>query len=162
VGIWHHYGAAGTLLAVSRTETPARWGGSSAFLLHVLPGTDGVQRWVHQGNIAGDHHRLDMLSDGVETLYVETSDGSTYDRDGRKLTKDSGSWRESDCGWNKGRRRAARAGDVVTLHGLLAHDRYDENRKACEGERPVDAVRAKRIDTLMTSALAVRSQSPEF
>ena len=132
------------------------------YLLHVVPGKDGIQHWVHQGNIAGDHHRLDMVYDGVETLYVEMSDGSTYDRDGQKLTDGADGFAASDCHWTSDRKRAARAGDVVTLHALLSRDRYDEKRQPCDGERPVGAERAKRIDALLSSVRAVRAQSPEF
>jgi hypothetical protein len=162
IGTWHHYDASGRLLATSRTETPASWGPGSfgGHLLDVEPAADGVHHWIHEGNIAGDFYRLDLLYDGRRQLYVRSSDGETYDADGNRLEKDADGWRATDCNWSAARRRAAHAGDLVTLHGLSYRDRYD-SESSCTGKTK-RVTRGDQIDRMLASVRAVRAQAPDF
>jgi hypothetical protein len=161
-GIWRHYDGSGSLLATSRPMTPANWGGT-AFLLDIKPGTDLVHHWVHEGAQDGDGGRLDMLYDGAESVYVHQRQPADrrYDANGNELVRVDGAWQTRDCHWDASRKRAAHAGDVVTLHGLIRKDRFDEERACAEG-RPVAAARAKRLDALFASVDKVRSASPAF
>lgn len=169
-GDWRHFDRAGRLLAVSTAATPPTvvWRGSSGgHLLDVKPGPSGVHRWVHQGNVSGDHHRLDMISDGVETVFEQARESALWDSEGRKLTRANGGWTAAECRWSDARKRAAKAGDLVTLHAHLSSDMYrpeDERKRAgeCAAPRPVAAARAKRLDRLVGGAAAVREPSPDF
>lgn len=170
LGDWRHFDRGGRLLAVSTSATPptVAWRGSSGgHLLDVKPGPSGVHRWVHQGNVSGDHHRLDMISDGVETIFEHGRDGTLWDAEGYKLSRAGGGWTSADCRWTDARKRAAKAGDLVTLHGHLSGDLYrpeSERRRAseCGAPRPVAAARAKRLERLVGGAAAVREPAPDF
>jgi len=79
--------------------------------------------------------------------------------------KDGESWRADPCGWSPARRRAAAAGDVVTLHGLLDQgSQYGSasGEPACTRGRPVDPARAARISALVAKLAEVRAASPDF
>lgn len=160
-GTWRHHDAAGHLLAVSREVVPPGWSGTGT-LLDVAPGRDGVHRWVHQGNVVGDHVRLDMLSDGSEPVFRTFASGKLYDADGNELVKRGGGWTAADCGWSAARKRAAHASDLVTLHGLTFRSRGDDEEKTCATPRPVAAARAVHLDAIARYLEAVREPSPAF
>jgi hypothetical protein len=159
-GVWRHFDASGDLLAVSRNATPAAWRESSGgYLLDIVPGEDHVEHAIHQGNVAGDHRRLDMLRDGAERLYADLDANEVYDAAGRKLTETKGAWTESDCKWSAPRLRAAKTGDLVKLDGTFAQDRTVE---ACGEAEPVPPARAQHVEAMLASVRGVRSVSPEF
>jgi hypothetical protein len=165
-GPWRHYDANGRLLATSDDVSSSAWrGGFGHYLLDIVPGADHVHHWVHQGDIQGDHHRLDLVSDGSEPIFVKFETGEGYDADGHKLTRREGGaagWVSSDCHWNRTRKRLAHAFDLVTLHGLTSHDRYRDSDESCDAPQPVAASRAKHLDAMFASIVAVRARSPEF
>jgi hypothetical protein len=115
-GDWKHYDEHGRLAAISSSAPPIYDYGFGAYLLSIVPGSDGVQHDIHI--IAGpDRNRLEMLSGSGETLYVHDSSGSTnetYDANGNRLDKVDGTWMASSCGWSARRKQIARAGDVTT------------------------------------------------
>jgi hypothetical protein len=162
-GRWHHFDARGRLLATSDDATASAWGGNFGhYLLDIVPGRDGVHHWVHQGDIGGDHHRLDMLSDGSEPVFVKFENGESYDADGQKLAKIDGAWTSSDCHWNATRKKVAHAFDLVTLHALTSRDRYGDKPETCDAPQPVGAARAAHLDAMFASIVAVRAKSPAF
>ncbi len=162
VGTWRHHDAEGRLVAISQGATPSHWEGSSAYLLDVLPDASGIHHWVHQGNLQGDHHRLDAFYDGSEHVYARFGTDDVYDADGNRLARnEGGGWTASACNWSVSRKAAARAGDVVTLHGLLRRDRF-ESKEKCGAGQPVSAARAKRISAMLAPLTSVRSASPAF
>ncbi len=166
-GAWKHFDSAGALLATSTDATPRQWnsksGGFGGYLLEIVPGLDGIRHSVHQGNVAGDHHRLDMVTskDGNERLYVHAHSNSIYDENGDTLVHDGTTWTSRKCAWNGARKAAARRGDLPALHGLIFHDRFDDPAE-CAAGKPVAEARAHRIDTMLASIRLVRDQSPDF
>lgn len=160
-GIWRHYDAEGRTLAVSREVVPSGWGGTGS-LLDVAPGRDGVHRWIHQGNVMGDHVRLDMLSDGSEPIFRTFASGRLYDADGNALVRSAGRWTAADCRWSAARKRAAHASDLVTLHGLMWRSRGDDEENPCGAPKPVAAARAAHLDAVAKHLDAVREPSPAF
>lgn len=162
-GDWRHYDSHGQLLATSGEANPGSgWRHSfGGHLLDIRPGADGVHHWVHQGNISGDHHRLDMVSDGSEPLFVKFESDEIYDADGHKLAKQDGRWTTSNCHWTRLRMAAAHAQDLVTLHGLTSRDRFDSKEK-CGAARPISVARAHHIEAMSASLVKARATSPEF
>ena len=164
VGSWRHYDAKGKLLAVSSDDSHGfKYGGM--FLLDILPGKDGIHHQVHQGNLAGDHHRLDEITsaDGKERVYVQMSSEVVYDGNGMQLSNVDGAWQTSDCHWDRAHKRAARAGNIGKLHSLLVDDhRNRDDVVTCTEPVAISAARGKRIDSLLASVRAVRAQSPDF
>jgi hypothetical protein len=159
-GVWRHYDAGGKLLAVSRNATPAAWMESSGgYLLEIVPGEDHVAHSIHEGNVAGDHRRLDMLRDGSERLYADLDANEVYDAGGHKFTEAKGAWTASDCKWSAPRLRAAKAGNLAKLDGTFAQDRIDET---CGDGSPVASARATHVEAMLASVRGVRSASPEF
>ncbi len=162
-GTWEHFDAAGKLLAVSTDANPREWTGSfGGYLLDVLPGEDGIRHQIHQGDVQGDHHRLDAIVSrgGRERLYVRERGNAMFDARGQQLERaDDGAWQTCDAGFDLARRRAVAAGDLARLHGLLYRD---AEPTPCENARPVPPARARRLSRLFTSVRAVRAQSPDF
>jgi hypothetical protein len=143
---WRHYDSSGKLVAVARPTSPTPFRGAG-FLTTVLPGTDRVRQWVHQGFVAGTRHRLDYLADGTEQLFVNDTADIAYDAGGHKLARaEGGAWQSSDCHWNRVRRVSAQSGDVVTLHGLT----FDQTER-CDDPRPIPDARAKHIEAMLRS-----------
>ncbi len=142
---WQHYDDAGTLMGHSRPESPAPFGGAG-YLVHVLPHGDEGHRWVHQADIAGTRHRLDFIADGREQVYVRDGEDAAYDADGHKVAQRGGAWESFDCHWSPHRKAAARAGDVVTLHGLMW-----KQPDVCDAGRPVSPARGRHIEALLGS-----------
>lgn len=163
-GTWRHYDSKGALLATSVVRTPASfqrkdqlfW--SIGYLVDVVPDARKIEHRIHQGSIDGDPIRLDELTsaDGEERLYLRGDD--VFDRDGKKLVKTDGGWRADDCHWSGARRRAARTGDVVALHGMI----FKDEEATCDAGRAVIPARAARISTLVASMAEVRAASPAF
>lgn len=157
VGTWRHFDAAGKLLA--RSSTIGRGEGFGEYLLHIVPGDDGV---IHEVDQFGgpDRNRLDSFVRGRERIYVlqRSGDGdATYDAAGNELTQVDGRWFAAPCRWSAGMRRAARAADIATLHGLIGR-RAD----ACGEPVAVPVARSRRIDELLAQQTAVRSATPDF
>ncbi len=162
-GHWRHYDDKGALLATSDSVTPVSWRYSfGGHLLDVRPGADGVHHWIHQGNIAGDFHRLDLFHDGSEPIYVRASrDGATYDSNGNKLEKVNSVWTATSCHWSHARLASARAGDVVTLDGYFFKDGWQD--KPCDGApQPIGASRSRHLEAMLASERVVRAQSADF
>lgn len=162
-GVWHHFDTKGHLLAASRDQTPAQWTDwgkrPAGHLLSIVPGKDGLRHVIHEGNVAGDWHRIDLLAKGGTQVYVLRGE-VVYDVDGNKLTKGaSGEWSAQDCHWSDVRKHAAHVGDLVTLHGLVFRDYWDESR-ACGAPHAVGKTRGERIDALIADVRDVRSESP--
>jgi hypothetical protein len=95
-------------------------------------------------------------------IYLQSQLEVTYDAHGNKLEKVDGQWRASACAWSEVQRRAAARGDLVTMHGFLARDVYDSERKTCRGDRPIAPDRGRRIDRILASVKSTRSVAPEF
>ena len=160
-GVWRHYDARGHLLATA--EATSRGPGDewidSGLLLRVRAGADGITHEVHQG-IPASSWRLDGLYAGGERIYVR-DDGAIYDRDGARLAReDDGSWTASDCRWSPARKRAARTGDLASVHYQLL--RHREEPEVCGASRPVSAARARRIQQLLAARTATRAPTPRF
>ncbi len=163
-GVWHHFDTKGQLLATSRDQTPAQWSDwgkrSAGHLLDVMPGRDGLHHWIHEGNQSGDGHRIDLLAKGTTELYVLRGE-VVYDPDGNKLTKDDdGTWSARDCRWSEARKHAAHAGDLVTLHGLVFRDFYED--KTCGAAHALSKARGARINAMLSNVRDVRSESPDM
>ncbi len=163
-GVWRHFDTKGRLLATSRDQTPAQWSDwgkrKAGHLLDIVPGSDGVHHWIHEGNVSGDGHRIDLLAKGGTELYLLRGE-IVYDPDGNKLTKDeTGAWSTSDCHWSDARKHAARAGDIVTLHGLVFRDYWDG--KPCGAAHAIGKARGERIDGMLSNVRSVRSESPDM
>jgi len=161
-GTWHHFDSAGRLLAVSSDANLREWTeGFGGYLLDILPGQDGIRHQVHQGNVAGDSHRLDaiMSRDGRERLYVHARTNEVFDRAGQKLERVAGAWRTCSGGFTPARERAASSGNLAALHGLIFRD---QESTPCARPRPVPSARGRRLDQLFASVAAVRSLSPDF
>jgi len=144
---WHHYDEKGKLVGRSRPVSPMQFHGAG-YLLDVLE--PGPHHWVHQAAVAGTRHRLDFLADGGEQIYVpdeqERQAGAdvAYDAHGQRLARVGGSWEASDCHWSHVRKAVARAGDVVTLHGLLL-----TTPGTCDAGHPLSATRTKHLDAML-------------
>ena len=147
-GAWQHFDANGALIATS-------WGTS----LDIVPGLDHLRHTIDQGNVEGDHQRLDLLQSKEETLYLHFDSGGVYDASGHKLVETDGVWTEADCKWTAERLRSARAGDVAVLD---AQWRVDRSAEECLAPKPIESARAARIAAMLASVRAVRSVSPEF
>jgi hypothetical protein len=174
-GTWKHYDATGALLASSVVATPSSWRRlpnqlfwSVGYLLDVVPGADKIQHQIHQGSIDGSQLRLDKLAtaDDQERVYFRYESDEVFDVDGYKLVPVDGGWRADDCKWSKARKRAARAGDLAKLHGLLFDgndaDTGEPTVATCQQGTRVSTERAARISTLVGSMKAVRAVSPKF
>jgi len=165
VGNWRHFDASGKLLALFSTATPAGWEhfySRGGYLLDVVPGSDGIHHWVHQGNAGADGRQLDLFYDGKRPIF-RTDDGQLHDADGNALVRHDDHWESHDCRWSRAEKRSARAGDVVTLHGLITRDRKDNADRSCAEEgTPVTARRAKALDAVAASTQSIRSATPEF
>jgi hypothetical protein len=162
VGEWRHYDLAGKLLA--RSTTTSSGDGFGQYLLHVVPGRDGV---VHEVDMIGgpDVNRLDAFVHGGERLYVfQPARDDIYDADGNQLTTDGHTWFAAPCHWSAKRRRIAHAADISTLHELLSgfHFQRDKPEPVCGAPVAVSAARARRIEHLLAQQHLVRSVTPEF
>jgi len=165
-GTWRHYDVKGALLATSVVDTPASfhkdnqlfW--SIGYLVDIVPTADHIKHHIHQGSIDGEPVRLDELAtaDGQERVYLRGSSDDVFDVDGHKLVQVNSGWRADDCHWTKARKRAARAGDVSALHGLIFH----ATDEACAAGARVPRARAARITALVKSMNEVRAASPSF
>ncbi len=163
-GSWQHFDASGKLLATSSMNTPPEWKMSfGGHLLDVVPGADGVQHRVHEGNIAGTGFRLDGYSRGGEHVYQvgamfqEGEEGPVYTEDGSKLERVDGAWQARPCKWSARWLWAARRGDVAALDGRLVVE-----GESCGDPSPVAADRAARIDALLAPSKALRAVTPDF
>jgi len=164
-GTWSHYDARGALLATSVVSTPASfkqgkplfW--SIGYLVDVAPAANHLEHRIHQGSIDGAPIRLDLVASGDDRVYLRGED--VYDSDGHKLVRTDAGWRSDDCHWSKAKQRAARAGDVAALHGMIFHV-TDENPEDCTTGRLVPPARADHIAALVGSMDEVRSASPAF
>lgn len=162
-GTWRHFDATGTLLATSRfAQTPHEQDFGWPYLLDVRPGPDGVHHEIHTtGGVDSD--RLDLLSFDGERIYVQRhySDPVVLiDDDGMVLEKVGDTWRTGSCSWPKKRKAIAHAGDLVTLHGLLAHNQTDEGCQAAK--TVVGTKRAAKLDVIAASLASVRAPNPTF
>jgi hypothetical protein len=165
-GTWRHYDVKGALLATSVVDTPASfrkddqlfW--SIGYLVDVAPTADHIEHQIHQGSIDGERVRLDMLAtaDGQDRVYLRGSNDDVFDVDGHKLVQVDDGWRADDCHWSKARKRAARAGDVSALHGLIFH----ATDETCAAGALVIPARAQRVTALVHAMSEVRAASPAF
>lgn len=165
VGTWRHFDTQGHLLAVSRDQTPAQWPDwnlrPAGHLLSVVPEHDGLTHFIHEGNVSGDWHRLDLISLRDTRIYVLSGE-YVYDAEGHRLAKDdAGTWRSTDCRWSNTRKNAARAGDLVTLHGLIYGD-FPEEHPCGTSSRPIADERARAIEHLLSRVRDVRSESSDM
>jgi hypothetical protein len=146
---WRHFDEAGNLVGRSRPVSPAPFAGAG-YLLHVLPRADHAENhWVHQADIAGTRHRLDFIADGHEQVYVRDGEEVAYEAQGQRVSRVAGRWESSDCHWGRLQKATARAGDVVTLHGLMWKE-----PEVCGAGRPLSASRGKHIERLLASVRA--------
>ncbi len=162
-GTWKHFDTKGKLLAVSSDDNRGfKYGGM--FRLDIVPGKDGIHHEVHQGNLAGDHRRLDEITsaDGKERLYVQLTSEKVYDEHGMQLTHGEDGWIAGDCHWDRAQKRAAMAGEISKVHFLLIEAHREHDDATCDDGAAVSAARSKRIDTMLASVRAVRSVSPDF
>jgi hypothetical protein len=166
-GTWKHFDRSGKLLAVSQDAMPPHGDTFGApHLLEVKPGRDGVRHAVHTtGGV--DSRRLDMYVLGGERLYVQPSYGEQgelmLDSGGRRMMRADGVWLAADCQWSTKRKRIARNGDIVTLHGMLDRDWRQSDAKPCEAEiKPVAKSRFAKLDKLLASMTRVRAPRPAF
>jgi len=166
-GTWKHFDAKGALLATSAADVvPASWHvehqlfWSAAYRIDIAPSGDGITHRIHEGTISGDDHRLDELAtaDGRERVYLRYDTSDMFDASGHKLVQVAGGWRADDCKWNAARKRAARAGDLAQLHGLI----WNETDQLCAAGALVPRARAARLTQLAGSMTAVRAASPEL
>ncbi|MCW5808699.1 MAG: hypothetical protein KIT31_40490 [Deltaproteobacteria bacterium] len=163
-GVWKHYDANGKALA-SANHAPKRSTAdfyNDGLFLSVAPGKDGITHEMH-GGIPADGYRLDGYYQGDDRLFVR-EDGTTYDGEGRRLTLDKGVWHAADCKWSSKRKRAAAAGDLVTVSILLLNERNDSEaaHEKCGKPAPVPAARAKKIDAFVKATSNVRAPTPAF
>ncbi len=142
---WRHFNERGTLVGRSRPVSPWSFKGAG-FLVDVEGSDHRAHHWVHQAEIAGTRHRLDLLADGGERIYVPEGQETAFDERGRKLDRIGGAWEASECHWGRREKATARAGDVVTLHAMLLH-----GPSVCDGPRPVSSARAKHLDAIFLS-----------
>ncbi len=164
-GRWDHFDARGKRVAVSTVVTPAQWKYGVGNLLEVAPYANGVTHAMHRGNMGADDWRLDGFFRGDERIYVQDHyDRRIFDADGFELTKEHGAWLAADCRWSKTRKRAARATDITTLHGLLYTDgrRDTDGGRRCGAPKPVSRERGQQIDELLATERAVRTPNAEF
>jgi hypothetical protein len=164
-GTWRHYDPRGALLATSVVSTPEPfkqgkqlfW--SIGYLVDVAPTANHLEHRIHQGSIDGAPIRLDLIASGDDRVYLRGED--VYDSEGHKLVRTSAGWRSDDCHWTKAKKRAARAGDVAALHGMIFHV-TDENPEDCTTGGLVSPTRADHIAALVGAMDEVRSASPAF
>jgi len=164
-GTWSHYDAKGHLLATSVVSTPASfqkreqlfW--SIGYLVDVVPTANHLTHRIHQGSIDGAPIRLDLVASADDRVYLRGED--VYDSDGHKLVRADNGWRADDCHWSKAQKRAAHAGDVAALHGMIFNV-TDENPESCTAGGLIAAARADHITALVSSMDEVRSASPAF
>ncbi len=162
VGTWKHFDDRGKLLATSFDSMDGWKGeGGQMYMLDIVPGADQIHHRVHEGNVAGDHRRLDELetANGEERLFVQFQNQIVFDQTGAELVKKDGTWTSADCGWEPAMKKAARADNLSRLHGLIQHLEDDH---ACAAPIAVPAARGARLDAMLASFKAVRAQSPDF
>ena len=161
VGTWRHFDDRGKLLATS-SDANDGWGEyGGMFLLDIVPGADKIHHRVHEGNVGGDHRRLDELAtaNSEEKLFVQFHNEQVFDASGDELKRTEKGWVSADCGWTPAMKRAARTNNLARLHGLIQHL---EDEHACAEPKAVPAARGKKIDEMLASFKAVRAQSPDF
>jgi antitoxin component YwqK of YwqJK toxin-antitoxin module len=163
-GAWKHFDAAGKPLATA-THAPKRSTAdyyNDGLFLSVTPGKDGITHEMH-GGIPADGYRLDGYYVGDDRLFVR-EDGTTYDGEGNRLSLDKGVWHAADCKWSAKRKRAAAAGDLVTVSILLLGERNDSEHahEKCGKPAPVAAARAKKLDAFVKATSNVRTPTPAF
>ena len=84
-----------------------------------------------------------------------------HDAEGNRLESAGGAWTSRDCHWKKPRKRAARTGDITTLHVQMLEGR--ETPEVCDGAaQPVAAARARKLTAILASKTAVRAPVPAF
>ena len=161
VGTWKHFDDRGKLLATSSDSNDA-WGQyGQMYMLDIVPGPDKVHHRVHEGDVGGDHRRLDELAtqNGEEKLFVQYHNEQVFDASGDELKRTDKGWISADCGWTPAMKKAARTNNLARLHALVQHL---EDEHACAEPKQVPAARGARIDAMLASFKAVRAQSPDF
>ena len=165
-GTWKHYDPAGKLVATSRiADIPDGWTrdenlfAPTSFVVDLARDGDGVRHRVHEGAISGDSHRLDELvsRDGAERVYYLYDRDLAFDDTGHLLVKTELGWRSDRCAWSARAHRAARAGDIVALHGQI----WDAKADGCERGAVVSDERSKRIDALVGALASAKAASSE-
>lgn len=163
-GRWEHFDEAGALIASTYGDSPETWRGERGYVLTIVAGADRVRQQVH----IGGGRRLHSFARGGERIYVRSSGDEPeviFDADGRQLTqRGDGTWEASPCAWSRWEKRAARAGDVAQLHGLLARNGPygDEVEHACGEAVAVPAERGQKLDELLAARGRVRAPVPAF
>ena len=150
---WKHFDSAGKLLATSMTLSAA---GDAQRLLTIVPGDDGVQHRVHSTG-GPDGSLLHAFVSANHRFYVTSTDHFMYDVDGNSLSKVSGVWQASNCGWSAERVQAARRGNVRHLHSLLGQE-----PPTCGQPTVIPHAQAETADKVFHAMTAVRAQNPEF
>jgi hypothetical protein len=162
VGAWKHYDDKGKLLATSNDSNDG-WRGEagSMYMLDIVPGADKLHHRVHEGNVAGDHRRLDEIetANGEERLFIQFQSQIVFDQTGAELIKKDGGWTSADCSWDPAMKKAARADNLSRLHALIQHLEDDHT---CGTGAAVSPARGAKLDAMLASFKAVRAQSPDF
>jgi len=161
VGKWKHFDAAGKLLATSGPSSDGWTDSGAMFMLDIVPGPDKIHHRVHEGNVAGDHRRLDELAtaNGEEKLFIQDHNDQIFDATGDELKRTNAGWVSSDCGWDPAMKKAARTNNLSRLHALIQHL---EDAHECAAPKPIPAARGKKLDEMIASFKAVRALSPDF
>lgn len=177
VGTWQHFDARGKVFATTDIRTPPQWRKSSTgghFLATRGPGSGAleagqtVQFQSHQTDMGADSRYLATAFNKSDRVYIEhgelTDSGELLDvvRDdqGNRLSRAGTVWQIETCAWTKAQRRAAAAGDLAKLHGLLESQHRDP--LPCSAPVPLDASRSQRIDALLQARQNQLVAVPDF
>lgn len=169
-GRWRHFDQHGKLLASSLVATPKQWRKrrkeqlfwSVGYLVDIVPGEDGIIHQIHQGSIDGEGTRFDKLETADRKLRVYSIGERLFDSDGRELAETKRGWVAKKCAWNAAAKRAARAGDVAALHGLLFVPFGGELPSCADDGVAIGSAKAARARTLAHAMETVRAASPRF
>jgi hypothetical protein len=167
-GDWHHYDAAGKLLAVSTTGADRGKYDFGSYLLSVVPGRDGVAHDIHQFG-GPDRERLDSFELHGDRVFVHQASGggsAIYDAAGNELLTDGGGWFAGSCHWNAKQRRLARHGELDLLHTQLldglAPSGSPRGIDHCDEPHPLSIARGAAITRLLAQRTLVRAATPKF
>ncbi|MBP9086419.1 MAG: hypothetical protein KBG15_09905 [Kofleriaceae bacterium] len=189
VGPWQHFDARGKVFAVTSIDTPPQWRASSTgghFLatrgsgsgaLGAGPEKGAHERTLEAGPVQFQSHQTDMGADSrylatvfnkSDRVYLEPGDLTDQgeatelvrDARGNLLTRGDTLWQAAACPWTKAQIKAAEAGELAKLQGLLEPHRRDP--PPCGKPVAINATRSQRIDALLQAHKNHKIAVPEF
>jgi len=162
VGTWRHFDRKGAVIAETWSQS-AEYGLDLA--MREVGRKDGIGHALVEGNVAGDFHRLDLLTVDGERFYVEAGWDARRVLDvlGRELVRGDAGVVARGGGWGPQVARAARRGEVEAVRRELIRVRWDSQgaAEATGGGEAVDATTVARMDRALAALDAVRTPTPE-